>query len=274
MKQQETNHNHAGWLILIGGSDGTELSPQIFGAFAEVAGGKNARLLIVPTASEESDRTVEKYRRFFGSLGVQQVQSLQISGREEADRPENLLALEQATGILLTGGDQLRLISMLRGSKWAARLIQRFREGLHVAGTSAGAMAIGDPVIVRGEGKDFYVWESIPAVAGLEIYPGIVVDTHLVVRGRLGRLLTLVAGHPKTLGIGIEEDCAAFISPENVMTQRGAGIIMLVDGSQIGSNNIPEIRTGDPISVEGFRLHILSGSDRFDLPSRKFLKNQ
>jgi cyanophycinase len=263
--------SHAGWLMLIGGSNGDMLRLDLLKEFARKAGGENTRLLIVPTASSETSRIVDKYRKLLHAVDVTNILHIDVNERDQADQSENLEGLEQATAVLFTGGDQLRLVTCLRGTRFMTRLIERFSQGLPVAGTSAGAMALGDPMIVGGEGKEFYLWDSIPAVAGLGLCPKIVIDTHLVVRARLGRLLTLVAGHPHALGVGIEEDCAALISPEGIMTPYGKGIIMLVDGSEIGHNNISEIGTGDPISVEGFRLHILAQPDRFHLPSRKFL---
>lgn len=256
---------------MLGGSDRNQLNLEILKCFVARSGGEScARLLILPTASEESPKTIEKYTNAFQLLNVQEINVLDIRTRRQADEAESVAQLDRATGVLLSGGDQLRLLSILGGTRFMACLIQRFEDGLNVAGSSAGAMAVGDPVIVRGEAKDFYRKESIVIQPGLNLYPGVVVDTHLVVRGRLGRLFQVVALYPDRLGIGIEEGSGVLIAPDGTMTAAGPGITMIVDGREIGYTNAAILGKGDPIAVEGFRMHLLAEGTEFHLPSRCF----
>jgi len=208
-----------GWRLLLGGSAPEGMDRRLVRRFVELAGGADgARLAVVPTASEEVPETVARYLAAFEREGARDVDVLDVRSPADADAPAMLAALRDATGVMFTGGDQLRLLDIFDGSGFLAELRRRGRDGLLVGGSSAGAMVLGDPVIVRGEPTAFYQNGAIRHAPGLGLVEGATIDTHLVVRGRLPRLVTVVAAYPDVVGLGIEEGCGLEISPAGVAT--------------------------------------------------------
>ena len=219
----------------MGGSGPDGMDRLLMRRFVELAGGpEGARVAVVPTASEERADTIERYENAFELEGVQHIDVIDIRTHHHADQPEALRALAAATAVMFTGGDQLRLLSILQGTRFADELRRRSRHGLLVGGSSAGAMALGDPVIVRGDPTRFYEAGAIPQVPGLAIVPGVSVDTHLVARGRLTRLLPVVAARPQALGVGVEEGSGMTVSPDGLATVYGPGVVCIVDGAGRG----------------------------------------
>ncbi|HEY5113622.1 MAG TPA: cyanophycinase [Coriobacteriia bacterium] len=263
----------AGWLVLMGGSGPDGFEPRILRRFVELAGGTaEARVVVVPTASEDRSATIERYQNAFELEDVQNIEVLDIRTHHQADLPETLRVLHEATGIMFTGGDQLRLLSILNGTGFAQELRRRSRDGLVVGGSSAGAMALGDPVIIRGEPSEFYEAGEIRQMAGLDVADGLSVDTHLVPRGRLVRLLPVISAHPDRLGLGIDEGCGVTISPEGMLTVVGPGVVLVVDGSAAQSHGASGAEPGAALSVTGLQLHVLSDGDEFDLRARQIVR--
>ena len=274
----------AGWTVLLGGSGAEGMDRSIMRRFVELAGGAvEARVAIVPTASEQRTETIERYEAAFELEDVHHLEVIDIRTHHQADEPQMLQALAAATAIMFTGGDQLRLLSILQGTRFIDELRRRSRDDLVVGGSSAGSMALGDPVIVRGEPTRFYEPGAIPHVPGFAIVPGVTIDTHLVARGRLTRLLPVVAARPDALGVGIEEGSGMTVSPDGLATVYGPGVVCLVDGAAAGPAGGPrpggprpgggeERRSSDQgraLSLTGLRLHVLAAGDTFDLRRRR-----
>lgn len=262
-----------GWRFLLGGSGPDGMDPRFVRRFIELAGGtRAARIAVVPTASEERADTIARYTESFRSEDVEGIDVLDVRERAGADDPEVLGRLRAATGVLFTGGDQLRLLDILMDTEFAATLRYLGEGRAVIGGSSAGAMALGDPVIVRGEPSEFYRAGAIRRAPGLGLVPAAIVDTHLVARGRLGRLVAMVAAYPDCLGIGIEEDAGLEISPAGVLTVLGAGVVCIVDGR--GAVPAPARAAHDrALSVGGLGLHVLAAGDRFDLCERRVLRD-
>lgn len=272
----------SGWTVLLGGSGPDGMDRSILRRFVALAGGAvDARVAIVPTASEQRADTIERYENFFELEDVHHIDVIDVRTHHQADRSETLSALQDATAIMFTGGDQLRLLSILQGTRFVDELRRRNRDGLVVGGSSAGAMALGDPVIVRGEPTRFYEPGAIPLAPGLAIVPGVTVDTHLAARGRLPRLLPVVAARPDVLGVGIEEGCGMTVSPDGLATVFGPGVVCIVDGAAAGpaedgravglrpGGGVERRLTARALSLTGLQLHVLAGGDTFDLPRRR-----
>ena len=259
----------AGWRMLLGGSGPEGMDRRIVRRFVELAGGAgDAHIVIVPTASEERTETIAHYLAAFELEGTRRVEVLDIRTHADADLPMTAHGLREATGVMFTGGDQLRLLDILSGTEFAAELRRRGRDGLVIGGSSAGSMALGDPVIVRGEPTAFYEHGAIRFAPGLGLVEGVTVDTHLVARGRLGRLVTIVAAYPDTIGVGIEEDCGLEVSPDGVATVIGEGVVCFVDGH--GADPAPAVAGRErALSVSGLALHVLADGDSFDLRARR-----
>ena len=262
-----------GWRFLLGGSGPDGMDPRLVGRFVELAGGPpEARIAVVPTASEERSETIARYTEAFRRADVRHLEVLDVRTRADADAPATLRSLAGATGVMFTGGDQLRLLDILMGTEFAAEVRRLGDSRTVIGGSSAGAMALGDPVIVRGEPSEFYEAGAIRRAPGLGLAPGLVVDTHAVIRGRLGRLVTMVAAYPDSLGVGIEEDCGLEISPGRVFTVLGSGVVCVVDGR--GADPAPAVAEKQrPLSVAGLTLHVLAPGDRFDLRARRVLRD-
>jgi cyanophycinase len=274
----------SGWTVLMGGSGSEGMGRPMVRRFVELAGGAaDARVAIVPTASEQRAATIEHYENTFEIEDVQHLEVIDIHTRHHADQPETLQALNDATAIMFTGGDQLRLLSILQGTRFVHELRRRSHDGLVVGGSSAGAMALGDPMIVRGEPTQFYEPGAIPHMPGLAIVPGVTVDTHLVARGRLTRLLPVVAARPDALGVGIEEGSGMTVSPDGLATVYGPGVVCIVDGSAAGPAGGVHLCGSRPgggeerrltdsahaLSLTGLQLHVLAAGDMFDLRTRR-----
>ncbi|MGE5228577.1 MAG: cyanophycinase [Deltaproteobacteria bacterium] len=257
----------AGWRMLLGGSGENGMDRRLVRRFVELAGGaERARVLVVPTASEETAETIAYYLKAFKLEDTQHVEVLDIRTRADADLPATALALREATAVVFTGGDQLRLLDILMGSEFAAELRRRGRS-LVVGGSSAGSMALGDPVIVRGDPAVFYEAGAIRRAPGLGLVKGAIIDTHFVARGRLGRLIAMVSAYPDTIGLGIDEDCGLVVSPDGIATVMGSGAVCVVDGH--GADPAPAVARADrSLSVSGLALHVLAEGDRFDLGTR------
>lgn len=253
--------------MLLGGSGENGMDRRMIRRFVELAGGADkARILVVPTASEERAETIAHYLAAFKLEDTKQVEVLDIRTRADADAPATVLALRDATAVMFTGGDQLRLLDILMGTEFCAELRHRGRS-LVVGGSSAGSMALGDPVIVRGDPAEFYEPGAIRRAPGLGLVEGVTIDTHFVARGRLGRLVAMVSAYPDTIGLGIDEDCGLEISPDHVVTVMGHGVVCVVDGR--GADPAPAVAAdGRALSVSDLRLHVLAEGDSYDLRSR------
>lgn len=262
----------AGWKLLIGGSAPDGLDPRLVRRFVELAGGPAAaRLAVVPSASEEVPETVATYRDAFAHEGVRHLDVLDVRSRDEADAPQTLQRLGDATAVMFTGGDQLRLLEIFSGARFMAALRRRVREGMVVGGSSAGAMSLGDPAIVRGEPTEFYEDAAIRHAPGLGLVPRVCVDTHFVVRGRLPRLVTVAAAYPDVVGLGIEEGSGVEISPDGVATVLGDGVVCVVEGA--GRGALPARAGHDrALSCAGLTLHVLAAGARYDLRERRVLR--
>ena len=278
----------SGWTVLLGGSGPDGMDRSVIRRFVELAGGAvDARLAIVPTASEQRADTVEHYENAFELEDVRHIEVIDIRTHHQADQPEALRALGDATGIMFTGGDQLRLLSILQGTRFVDELRRRSRDGLVIGGSSAGSMALGDPVIVRGEPTQFYEPGAIHQAPGLAIVPGVTVDTHLVARGRLTRLLPVVAARPDALGVGIEEGSGMTVSPHGLATVYGPGVVCIVDaaaaapvaaaapsGARPGGGAERRLTArARALSLSGLQLHVLAAGDRFDLRARRVVRD-
>ena len=242
-----------GWRLLLGGSGPEGMDRRFVRRFIELAGGaREARIAVVPTASEERAETIAQYTESFKREDVQRGKILDIREHKDADNPENLRRLREATAVMFTGGDQLRLLDLLMGSEFVAELRRRGRDGLLVGGSSAGSMALGDPVIVRGDPAVFYDARAIRRAPGLGLIEGVTVDAHFVIRGRLGRLVTMVSASPDTISESASIRTAAWSSPDDIATVMGRGVVCVVDGH--GADPAPAVAVRRPRAV-GQRSH-------------------
>ena len=257
-----------GWIIPIGGGEEKENDARILQRFVELAGGDGADIVVIPTASRMAD-TGSRYEAIFRRLGAGRVEAVDFDSRAEAEDHDKLERLGDATGIFFTGGNQLSLSTILGGTPVARLVRARNADGVHVAGTSAGAAFICEHMIAFGEDGPSPVAGSARLAPGLGLTNRVIIDQHFRQRDRMGRLLTALAYNPFAVGIGLDEDTAAFIRPDDVLEVEGSGGITLIDASGIEFSSMDMVDEGDPVCMLGIRLHLLVAGASYDLHHRR-----
>jgi cyanophycinase len=256
-----------GWIVPIGGAEDKENSPAILKRFVALAGGANADIVVIPTASQLRD-TGARYERLFGELGVERVTAIDFDTRRDAEEPGRLARLEQASGVFFTGGNQLRLTTLIGGTPIAKIVRALNARGVPVAGTSAGAAFISEHMIAFGDEGATPVAGSVRLAPGLGLTNRFIIDQHFRQRDRLGRLLTALAYNPFAVGLGLDEDTAAFIDPDNNVYVEGSGGITVVDASEVQFSSMSEIDEGQPVCLLGIKMHLLTRGATFNLHTR------
>jgi cyanophycinase len=257
-----------GYIIPIGGAEEKENDPDILQRFVNLCGGGDADIVVIPTASKLSD-TGDRYVRLFKELGAGDAASLDFDSRRDCEEQGRLDRLGEATGIFLTGGNQLRLTTILGGTPVAKRIRARNAEGVHVAGTSAGAAFLSEHMIAFGEEGSSPHAGKVTLAPGLGLTNRFVIDQHFRQRDRLGRLLTALAYNPYAHGVGLDENTAAFIGPDNRLQVEGSGAITIVDAAGIEFSSMDIADEGEPICLIGLTMHILVAGASYDLHTRE-----
>jgi cyanophycinase len=260
----------AGPVILIGGAEDKRRTKVILTRFVELAGGQDGHIVVISTASTLGDLATEKYGELFEEMGAGRVTGLRPVSREEANDPEIAAPLADATGAFLTGGNQVRLVSVVGGTRLEDALVSAHDRGAVIAGTSAGASAASTHMVAFGRPGASPKHRMIHISAGLGLVDGVVVDQHFEQRGRMGRLLAAVALSPRLIGIGLDEDTAAVIYADRTLEVLGKGSVTLVDGSNISTDAF-HMKGHRPMMVSGAVIHALPSGYRFDLRARRLL---
>lgn len=261
--------SHPGLLLAIGGAEDKTRERVILRYFLEAAGGSDAAIVVLATASEMPE-TGERYADLFYRMHADSVEVLRIDTREHAleARDEALDLLEYATGLFLTGGSQLKFSSALGGTQIAQAIRQRHQAGMVVAGTSAGAALLSEHMIALGDSGGTPRRRLVHMAKGLGLAPSMVIDQHFRRRDRLGRLLTALSYNPGLLGVGIDEDTAALIDGDGVLTVIGAGSVTMVDAANVRYTDSHAVHRGQPIAMMGLQVDILTAGSRYDLARR------
>jgi cyanophycinase len=259
-----------GTLFAIGGAESKLRRRTVLRSFVAEAGGREGRIAVVPTASSLGPEVVEVYRAVFSSLGAGEVFDLRPESRDEAAAPELVDRIASATGIFMTGGNQLKLSALIAGTPFGRAIRDAYQRGATVGGTSAGASIMAEHMIAFGVGGSTPKQRMSQLAVGLGLLDGVVIDQHFEQRNRYGRLLSLVAQSPSLFGIGVDEDTAAVIRDGNRLEVIGRGAVTLVDGRQLVSNAYIAKRTA-PLMVSGAVLHVLPAGAAFDLDTRRLL---
>ena len=248
-------------------------SQQILRFFVEELRGEDPTVVVVPTASTIPEEIAAEYVEALRGLGVKNVEVLDIRSREHAMDLAHLEVVERATGIFFTGGSQLRLSSIFGGTRVLQLMKERYTydEDLLIAGTSAGATALSTPMIYEGETHGGFIKGDVRITTGLEFLKNVAVDTHFIERGRFVRMAQCIVTNPGSIGIGLEEDTAVYVTEGKEMLVVGSGLVTVVDGTGITATNIYEIGTGEPFTVRGLRVHLLSNGERYTLPTYDML---
>lgn len=256
-----------GYIIPIGGAEEKLSNPEILDRFIEVCGGQSSRIAIIPTASELED-TGRSYEKLFRRLGVKHARVLPLITREDCGSGRHLDYIEKSDGVFMTGGNQLRLSTTLGGTAVAQMIRRRNADGMHVAGTSAGAAFMPEHMIAGGSEGSTPSPDHVTLAPGLGLTNNFIIDQHFRQRDRLGRLLTALAYNPFAIGIGLDEDTAAFIQPGDELEVVGSGGITIIDPTDLSYSSMDKARRDDPVSLIDVKLHILISGGRFEIGSR------
>lgn len=238
----------------------------------ESAKQKGSLIEVITTASQIPELVGVEYIKAFNQLDVTHVNIMDIRNREDAAKQVNLERIRKADIVMFSGGDQLRLSSIFGGTEFLQILKKRYRsENFLIAGTSAGAAAASTNMIYRGQSNEALVKGEVQITAGLGFIDSVIIDTHFVQRGRIGRLFYAVATNPGMLGIGLGEDTGLLITDGCIMEAIGSGLIILVDGRMIVETNIYDVELGSPVSIENLKVHVMSIFDKYDLDQHKLM---
>jgi len=259
-----------GHLLVIGGAEDKLRQRQILSRFVTLAGGREAKIAIISTASALGNEATELYRSLFRAMGVREVRGLRPVTRDEAEDPRLAAALDDVTAIFMTGGNQLRLAGVIGGTLLSQAIAERHRHGVVIAGTSAGASAMSAHMVAFGTSGASPKQRMTQLSAGLGLLQGAIIDQHFEQRNRIGRLLALVAQSPSLVGIGLDEDTAALIGPSGVLEVIGRGSVTILDPAHLHTDAY-EVKRHRPIMVSGVILHSLPAGYRFDLRRRRLL---
>jgi len=257
-----------GFIVPIGGAEDKLGDEAILKRFVRLCGKRDARIAVLPTASELRS-TGHRYEELFRDLKASKVWVLPFESRAQCSDAEELSVLEKANGVFLTGGSQLRLGTTLGGTPVAKSLRLMNARGVHIAGTSAGAAFLSEHMIAFGEEGSTPRAGMVSLTPGLGLTNRIIVDQHFRQRDRLGRLLTALAYNPFAHGIGLDEDTAAFIGPDEVLEVVGSGAVTIVDPAGMEYSSMDQAKQGESVSMIGVKLHILLDSAKYDLHLRK-----
>jgi len=256
-----------GWIVPIGGAENKENDRRILRRFVEVSGGDAADIVVIPTASKMHE-TGPRYEALFRELGAGRVDVMDFDTRRDCQESNRLQRIEQATGIFFTGGNQLRLTALLGGTPVAQLIRRRNASGVTVRGTSAGASILSEHMIAFGDEGSSVIAGSVRLAPGLGLTNRFVIDQHFRERDRLGRLITALAYNPFAIGIGLDEDTAVFIGPDEVLEVEGSGGVTLVDASDVSFSSADSVSEGQPVAVLGLKVHVLTPGTTFNLNTR------
>ena len=272
MKVERTTQpsERAGRLLVIGGAeDPDEDEMRILPKLVEMAGGRKARIIVCSSPSEEPEEKVDAYGELFEKIGVAEVIPAPITDRMQAQAPELMAAVERATAVFFTGGDQLRLTALVAGTDFCESIRARlYGDGLVVAGTSAGAAAMGSVMLIGGKEKGTVRREDASLAPGMGYWRDTVIDTHFNQRGRVSRLMTIFAHNPQVLGIGIDENTALDLVPGDRFTVMGDGVVMVFNG-RVTHTNAPSAADDDTLAITDAVIHTLPDGYGFNLRTKR-----
>jgi len=257
-----------GWIVPIGGAEHKENDARILERFVDLCGGSEADIVVIPTASQLAD-TGTRYERIFSELGAGRVTALDFDTRRDAAEKNRLERIGEASGIFFTGGNQLRIATMLGGTPIAKLVRLRNASGVHVGGTSAGASILSEHMIAFGKEGSSPTAGSVRLAPGLGLTNRFVIDQHFRQRDRLGRLLAALAYNPFAIGIGLDEDTAAFIRPDNTLEVEGSGAVTVVDASELQFSSMDRADEDEPVCLLGLKVHVLVAGATFNLHTRR-----
>lgn len=281
-------HIPKGKLIAIGGAEdkGTDLETGeihrdnlnffelgILRRIAEEAGGSNARIEVITTASTIPYEVGENYLNAFGKIGCTNIGLMNIRSRDTVNDSDYMKRIRKCDCVMFSGGNQMRLTAVFGGTEFLKIITRRYMEENFVAaGTSAGAMAMSSTMIYEGNATRAHLKGEVKTTAGIGFIDSVIFDSHFEKRGRFGRLAQVVSANPRCIGIGLGEDTGMLITQGNRMEAIGSGLVIIIDGHEIAHTNIADIPEGNPLSVENLKVHFCARGNGYLIKERKFVE--
>ncbi|MCK0751530.1 cyanophycinase [Chromohalobacter japonicus] len=260
-----------GHIVAIGGAEDRSSELAILKRVFELAPEDNHEVAVIATASSIPEQVLPSYEAAFERLGATQVHALDIQDRQQAADADNAHLIKRSGVIFFTGGDQLRLTTVLGGSATLRAIRERLRAGAVVAGTSAGAAAMPSTMIYNGSASDALRKGAVNMTFGLGFVRGMIIDSHFLERGRFTRLMEVGASNPEQFGVGLGEDAAVIIYPNRILETIGPGHVIIIDSRDLASSNIAELEMGEPVAIENMILHAMVSGHGYDLDARRYL---
>ena len=260
-----------GYLVAIGGAEDKTAESTVLSRVMSLAPEDSREVTVIAAATGIPDEVLPAYAKAFTRLGASQVHSLSVRTREDTAAAASLAAVAASGIVFFTGGDQLRLTSMLGGSDLLQAIRERFLAGAVVAGTSAGAAALSNTMIYNGNAADALHKGGVNMSSGLGFVDGLIIDTHFLARGRFTRLMEVGATNPDDLGVGLGEDAAVIVHPNRMLEAVGPGHVILIDSRDLASSNVADLALGEPVAIEHLIMHALISGHGFDIDERRYL---
>ena len=260
----------AGIVMPIGGAEDKIGRMTVLREVARLAGGSSARMVVISTASSLGDEITHAYLQLFSSLGLTDVVGIRPESRSQSAAPDLVATVDRATAVFMTGGNQVKLATLVVGTALGDAILAAHRRGALIAGTSAGASILSAHMVSFGSGGATPKFRVGQVSQGLGLLDDVIVDQHFTQRNRFGRLLALIASNPAQLGVGIDEDTAAIIRPNGLMEVKGRGVVTVVDGSDVLTTSYTATGT-QPLMMSGVKLHTLPRGVIFDLTTRRLV---
>ena len=237
----------------------------------EAAGGVDANIVVIPTASSIPVEVGENYLTAFSTLGCKHVEVLDIRSKEDSETEHAIELIKNADCVMLSGGDQSKITDKIGGTTIHSILMERYKndEGFVIAGTSAGAMVMANEMIAGGSASESFIKGAVNMYKGLGLIPELIIDTHFIRRGRFGRQSEAVAKFPNLIGFGLAEDTGMIIRNGNDCTVIGSGMVIVFDGSTLTHNNEKILKEGTPMTMANLTIHVLSNGDEYNIKTRK-----
>src|SRR5215212_1587405 len=256
-----------GRLVAVGGAEDKEGDCVILKEFVRLAGKAKARVVVMTVATDEPEESGAEYKKVFKKLGVDDVQAVDVSTRQDVHDEKALKIIEHATGIFFTGGDQIHITSLMGGTEMQELIRRKYEEGAVLGGTSAGAAMMSNSMIIRGESNCNPRFGGMEIGPGMDFLPDTMIDTHCSQRGRIGRLLTAIAHYPQDIGFGIDENTALVVN-DHQLEVLGENSVTVIDAGGITYTNLPDLERNQALTLHGVQIHVLSEGHKFDLEKR------
>jgi len=255
--------------MAIGGAEDKFRDRVVLTRFVALAGASDARIVVIPTASS-IESAGERYKAIFLGMGVAQVDIAVISDRPDANSDLVAAMIGQATGIFMTGGNQMRLAAIMGGTRAMKAILERNHQSAVVAGTSAGASILSSHMVAFGSSGNSPKMRMAQMVAGFGMVTGAIIDQHFRQRDRIGRLMMMVASNPSLLGVGVDEDTAAIFTNNGCLEVIGRNSVTILDGAEAYSD-VYRVKRHGGITLSGAKIHVLTSGHTFDTVTRELV---